>query len=183
MTRRPNWAPALRHRNFRLFIGAQAVSLVGTHMQNLAQVWLVLVLTGNPFLAGLVAAVQGIPIATIALMGGVIADRFPKRAVLLATQGTMCLLALLLGVLALTQQVEVWQVVALAFALRRTTSVSPTSMPSWCRPAASDDHQAAAMARSTMSSSPARPHGRPRSDTWIRPSRRFEISFGSSGMQ
>jgi MFS family permease len=116
-TRRSRWAPALRHRNFRIFVSAQAVSLVGTHVQNLAVVWLVLVLTGSPLLAGLVTAVQGIPIAVLALVGGVVADRFPKRRVLIATQGTMFVLALALGVLALIGLVTVWQVMLLALAL------------------------------------------------------------------
>ncbi len=114
---RPRSAPALRHRNFRLFIGAQAVSLIGTHMQNFASVWLVLVLTGDPLLVGLVTAAQGLPVATLALVGGVVADRFGKRRILLATQGSMFVLAVLLGGLALTQQIEVWQVVVLALAL------------------------------------------------------------------
>jgi MFS family permease len=114
---RSDWGPSLRHRNFRLFIGAQAVSLVGTHMQNLAQAWLVLLLTGNPLLVGLVTAIQGLPVATLALLGGVVADRLRKRRVLLATQGSMFLLALVVGVLALTGRVEVWHVMVLAFAL------------------------------------------------------------------
>jgi MFS family permease len=86
-------------------------------MQNLAQVWLVLVLTEDPLLVGLVTAAQSLPVATLALVGGVVADRFDKRKILVVTQASMLILALALGLLALSQQVQVWQIVVLAFAL------------------------------------------------------------------
>lgn len=86
-------------------------------MQNLGQVWLVLVLTRDPLLVGLLTAAQGLPIVTLSLFGGVIADRFPKRRILLATQSTMLVLALVLGALTLSERIEVWQVFVLAVAL------------------------------------------------------------------
>ncbi|HUR01758.1 MAG TPA: MFS transporter [Nonomuraea sp.] len=115
--RRPSVPPAFRHRAFRLYIGSQAISLLGTQMQNLGQVWLVLVLTRDPLLVGLLTAAQGLPIVTLSLFGGVIADRFPKRRILLATQSTMLVLALVLGALTLSERIEVWQVFVLAVAL------------------------------------------------------------------
>jgi MFS family permease len=95
-------------------------------MQNLAQVWLVLVLTRDPFLVGLMTAAQGLPIVGLSLIGGVVADRFPKRAILLATQSTMLVLALGLGILAVSQVVEVWQILVFALALG---SASALDMP------------------------------------------------------
>lgn len=110
-------APALRHRNFRLFLGTQAVSLVGTWMQTLGQAWLILVLTGDPFVLGLATAVQGLPILAFALVGGVLADRVPKRRLLVTTQAAMLVLALILGLLCLAGAVVAWHVLLLAFAL------------------------------------------------------------------
>ena len=57
-----NGARAFRHRNYRLFFGGQLISLVGTWMQTVAQGWLILQLTGDPFLLGVVAAFQWIPV-------------------------------------------------------------------------------------------------------------------------
>ena len=95
-------------------------------MQNLAQIWLVLVLTRDPFLVGLMTAAQGLPIVGLSLFGGVVADRFPKRAILLATQSTMLVLALGLGILAVSRVVEVWQILLFALALG---SASALDMP------------------------------------------------------
>src|SRR5512136_1699258 len=77
---------ALRHRNFRLFFFGQLVSLIGTWMQNTAQSWLVYQLTGSKLLLGIVAAVGTAPLLLFSMWGGSVADRHPKRAVLLFTQ-------------------------------------------------------------------------------------------------
>src|SRR5204863_6964702 len=77
---------ALRHRNFRLFWLGQLISLIGTWMQSTAQAWLVLQLTHNALLLGIVGALQFLPVMFFSLFGGVLADRLPKRAVLLGTQ-------------------------------------------------------------------------------------------------
>jgi len=74
-----NGSRAFRHRNYRLFFTGQLVSLVGTWMQTVAQAWLVLQLTGDPFLLGLVAAMQFLPVMVLGLFGGLIADALPKR--------------------------------------------------------------------------------------------------------
>src|SRR4029077_2606402 len=70
---------ALRHRNFRLFWSGQLISLVGTWMQSVAQGWLVLTLTNDPFMLGVVAAAQFIPVMIFGLFGGIVADSLPKR--------------------------------------------------------------------------------------------------------
>ena len=81
-----NGARAFRHRNYRLFFSGQLISLVGTWMQQVAQGWLVLQLTNDPFLLGLVAAVQFLPVLVLGLFGGLIADALPKRRTLIGTQ-------------------------------------------------------------------------------------------------
>jgi len=108
---------ALSHRNFRLFWTGHLVSLVGTWMQTVAQGWLVLELTNDPFALGLTIAFQFAPVLVLGLFGGVIADAWPKRRSLIFTQLSALLLALVLGVLAATGTVEVWHVYALALGL------------------------------------------------------------------
>src|ERR1017187_7404303 len=90
---------ALRHRNFRLFFGGQLISLVGTWMQNIAQSWLVYRLTGSPLLLGLVGFAGQAPVFFLATVGGAVADRRARRDVLIATQTTAMLLALVLAAL------------------------------------------------------------------------------------
>ncbi|HEY3315434.1 MAG TPA: MFS transporter [Bacillota bacterium] len=105
---------ALKHRNYRLFWFGQAVSLIGTWMQSTGQSWLVLMLTDSPFLLGLVSALQLAPVLAFALFAGVLADRLPKRRLLVATQGTMMVLAFLLSALTLLGWVRYWHVAVLA---------------------------------------------------------------------
>ncbi|WP_258359993.1 MFS transporter [Moorella sulfitireducens] len=105
---------ALKHRNFRLFWCGQLISLMGTWMQNMAQGWLVLQLTNSPFLLGLVNAIQFIPLLVLALVAGVVADRVPKRRLLIITQSSLMLLAFTLGILTLTGLVRYWHVLILA---------------------------------------------------------------------
>ncbi len=110
---RPGLAHAARvfhHRNYRLFFGGQLVSLIGTWMQTVAQAWLVLELTGDPLVLGLVAAMQFLPVLIFGLFGGVIADALPKRRTLIVTQGSQMLLAFSLFLLTVSGRVEVWQI-------------------------------------------------------------------------
>ncbi len=87
---------ALRHRNYRLFFTGQAISTVGTWMQSIAMPWLVLQLTGKDFLVGLTLAVQFLPMLLFGPFGGIVADRFPKRRILVCTQAAYTVPALLL---------------------------------------------------------------------------------------
>jgi MFS family permease len=105
---------AFRHRNFRLFFGGQAVSLVGSWMQTVAQSWLVLTLTNEPLMLGLLALFQWLPVLFLGLFGGLIADALPKRQTLVVVEGLMGVLALVLGALTLSGIVEVWMVLVLA---------------------------------------------------------------------
>ena len=106
---------ALRYRNYRLFWLGQLVSVTGTFMQSTAQQWLVLTLTPDPFALGIVGALQFGPL--LIPYGGAIADRWPRRNVLVATQAAAGLLALILFFLTVTHTVQLWHVFVLAFCL------------------------------------------------------------------
>ncbi|MGH7659266.1 MAG: MFS transporter, partial [Gemmatimonadales bacterium] len=105
---------ALRHRNFRLFLGGQMVSLTGTWLQNVAQGWLVLQLTHSAFMVGLVSTLGTLPILLFTLYGGVVADRVNKRRFILMLQAFMLVDAAVLGLLTLTGVVTVPWVMGLA---------------------------------------------------------------------
>jgi MFS family permease len=112
----PQVIRALRNPNFRLFWGGNFLSNIGTWMQNVAQGWLVLLLTGNSaFWLGVVGFAGSIPFLFFTLFGGVIADRVNKRRLLLCTQTAMMLLAFLLAALAYLHRISVWGVAVIAF--------------------------------------------------------------------
>jgi MFS family permease len=104
---------ALRTRNYRLFFIGQLISQSGTWMQRMAQAWLVLDLTGSALALGTVTALQFVPILLLTLVGGVIADRMPKRDFLLISQAVRMLQALALWVLVAGGRIELWHVYAL----------------------------------------------------------------------
>ena len=116
-------ARSFRHRNYRLFFGGQAISLIGTWMQQVAQGWLVLVLTGDPLWLGLIAVAQFGPVLLLGLFGGVVADHLPKRRTLLVTQFVSMVLAFALFGLTVTDVVEVWHVAVLAVLLGVTNAI------------------------------------------------------------
>jgi len=108
---------AFRHRNFRLWFLGQTVSLFGTWMQATAQGFLVYQLTRSPAYLGYVAFSAGTPSWLLMLYGGAVADRVPRRTLLLVTQGSMMALAFLLAGLTFGGTVRPWHIVTLAFAL------------------------------------------------------------------
>ncbi|MFV8128904.1 MFS transporter [Streptomyces syringium] len=114
---------SLKVRNYRLFATGQVVSNTGTWMQRIAQDWLVLSLTGSSAAVGITTALQFLPMLLFGLYGGVIADRYPKRRLLLITQLAMGLTGLALAVLTLSGHVQVWHVYLTAFALGLVTVV------------------------------------------------------------
>jgi MFS family permease len=107
---------SLRIRNYRLYFIGQIISTSGTWMQMIAQAWLVLKLTNSGTALGLVTALQSLPVLLFGPFGGVLADRFPKRQVLIVTQSVFGVLALTLGLLVATGAVRLWMVAVLAFA-------------------------------------------------------------------
>src|SRR6058998_1872911 len=88
---------ALRHRNYRLFFWGQLVSLVGTWMQQTAMSWFVYQLTNSKLLLGVVAAIGSAPMMLSSIWGGSLADRHPKRSILLATQTAQMICAFFLA--------------------------------------------------------------------------------------
>ena len=114
---------ALRHRNFRLFWTGQLISLIGTWMQQVAQAWLVLTLTNDPFMLGLVATFQFAPVLVFGLFGGIVADSLPKRRTLLVTQSIAMTLAFVLAALVATHTVQVWHIFILALLLGSSNAV------------------------------------------------------------
>jgi MFS family permease len=103
------------------------VATTGLWMQRIAQDWLVLELTGSVTAVGIAVALQFLPVLLFGLWGGVLADRYPKRAILMITQSTAALMAVTLGTLALTGTVQVWHVYLVAAALGFVTVVdNPT---------------------------------------------------------
>ena len=106
---------AFQYRDFRiLWIGA-CTSTIGTWMQEVAQNWLVLQLTNSPFLLGLDAFLGDIPIFLFSLVGGVMADRFDRRYVLIGSQVVQMLSAATLATLIWTQHVQIWHILTLSF--------------------------------------------------------------------
>ena len=105
---------ALKHRNYRLFFAGQLVSLIGSWMQNTAQGWLVYQLTGSKVLLGTVAAVGSLPLLLLSVWGGSLADRHPKRTVILFTQTGMMLLAFAFAALVGSGRIQPWHILVLA---------------------------------------------------------------------
>ena len=107
---------SLRVPNYRLYFFSQIVSMSGTWLQSVAQMWLVYELTGSGVALGLVTSLQFAPVLVAGMWGGIIADRVDKRKVIIATQAAAATLALMLGVLTVTGAVELWMIYALALA-------------------------------------------------------------------
>ena len=114
---------ALRHKNYRLFFFGQMVSLVGTWMQTIAQQWLVYRLTGSAAMLGMTSLVAVLPLFPLALWGGSLADRYPKRRIILATQTTMMVLAFIQAALTWTGVIQVWHLIVLATALGAANAI------------------------------------------------------------
>ena len=123
----PHALAALTVRNYRLYLSAQAISTTGLWMQRIAQDWLVLELSGSVAAVGVAVALQFLPVLIFGLVGGVLADRYPKRTLLMFTQTAAATLAALLGLLVLTGAAQVWHVYLIATLLGFVTVVdNPT---------------------------------------------------------
>src|ERR1700694_1106523 len=114
---------SLRQHNFRLFWFGQMISLMGTSMQSIGQTWLVLEVTHSAWQLGLVGALQALPILLFSLFGGIFADRWPKRRVLLVTQAAAMIQALLLWALIAAGTLQLWHLYVLAMLLGLTNSL------------------------------------------------------------
>lgn len=105
---------ALRHRAFRVFFFGQAVSVTGTWMQSMAQAWLVYRLSGSPLVLGVLWTVRFGPSLVLAPLAGVVADRIPRKTLVVATQAASLLQASALAALTLTGTVLTWHILVLA---------------------------------------------------------------------
>ncbi|MGW4722351.1 MFS transporter [Streptomyces sp. NPDC004291] len=114
---------SLKIRNYRLFFTGAIVSNTGTWMARITQDWLVLSLTGSAAAVGITTALQFLPMLLFGLYGGVIADRYPKRQLLLVSQAALGLCGVALAVLTLSGHVQVWHVYLIAFLLGMVTVV------------------------------------------------------------
>lgn len=108
---------ALTSRNYRLFFAGQGISLVGTWMQQVAMSWLVYRLTGSALLLGVTGFAGQIPNFLLAPVAGVLADRWNRRPLLIATQGLAMLQAVALAIFVLSGTIQVWQIIALSVLL------------------------------------------------------------------
>lgn len=105
----------LKHRNFRIFLSGQTLSLIGTWMQTMAQGWLALELSNSPFLVGLVATASSIPILLFTMPAGVLVDRSDKLRLVRIAQGAYLLEATALWALVATHRITIGSLLGLAF--------------------------------------------------------------------
>jgi MFS family permease len=117
MFRRDQTFAALQFPNYRLWFQGQIVSLFGTWMQTTAQGFLIYELTQSPAYLGYVGFASGVPAWLLTLYGGVVADRMPRRTLLIITQTAMMIFAFILAALAFLHIVQPWHVVLLSFCL------------------------------------------------------------------
>ncbi len=131
---------ALEVPNYRRYIGGQSISLIGTWMQMTAQSWLVLTLTHSAAYLGLIVALQTLPVLLLGPYGGVIADRVDKRMLMVALQTAMGVQALILGILTVTGEVQVWQIGVLAALLGLNNAFENPSRQSFMLELVGQDH-------------------------------------------
>ena len=142
---------ALKYYNYRLWFAGQVVSLVGTWMQSTAQGYLIYQLTSSPAYLGLVGFAGGIPTILFTLFGGVVADRIPRRTLLIITQVSMLVLAFVLAALAFTNLVKPWHIIVLAFLLGVANAFDAPARTSFVLELVNREHMTNAIAlNSTM---------------------------------
>src|SRR3954447_21004887 len=105
---------ALQYRNFQLFFSGQLISLIGTWMQNVAQAWLVYRLTGSSVLLGAIGFAGQIPVFLMSPLGGIVADRYSRHRVVIATQTASMVLAFALAAVTLGGSVKIWHIFGLS---------------------------------------------------------------------
>jgi MFS family permease len=127
----PSGLRALNHSRFRLYFAGQVLSQVGTWMQSVAQSWLVLQLTGSPLRLGLISTLQFAPMLLFSVFSGAVADRAPKRRLLLATQSVLAGQALALAVLVGSGHIRYWHVAVLACLLGLVNTLDNPSRQSF----------------------------------------------------
>jgi predicted MFS family arabinose efflux permease len=152
----PHGLRALRHADYRRFALAQLVAQVGSWMQTVAQSWLVLQLTGSPLKLGLISTLQFSPVLLFSVVTGAVADRLPKRRLLVATQSTLAGQALLLALLVATGHVEYWHVAVLGLLLGFANVVDQPARQSFVMEMTGKDDVGSAIALNSASFNAAR---------------------------
>jgi MFS family permease len=148
---------AMRVYNFRLYVSANLVSQVGTWMQRIGQDWLVLQLSGNSGVAlGVTTALQFGPTLLFSFYGGLLADRYDKRRLLMITQAVMGVLALGLGLLVSADSIELWHVYVLAAALGVVGSLDTPARQSFVSEMVGPDYLANAVSLNSTAFNAAR---------------------------
>lgn len=147
---------SLTIRNYRLYFAGQAISMTGSWMQSVAQGLLVLMLTGSGTDLGLVTALQTIPVLVLGAWGGVIVDRYPKRAILYITQIAQLITALIIGILIITDDIQLWMVFAAAFANGCIKVFDNPTRQTFVREMVGTDHLTNAVALNSMTMNLAR---------------------------
>lgn len=113
---------AFQERDFRIFWVGQLVSVTGTWMQTVAQGWLILLLTGSPFMLGVAAAARSIPVLLLVVPAGIAADRFDRRRIILATSAVAMVASAILGILTILDRIDVPTVLVIAVVLGITNA-------------------------------------------------------------
>jgi MFS family permease len=108
---------ALRHKNFKLFVSGQSLSLIGTWIQRVAMIWLVYRLTNSAFMLGIIGFSGQLPLFLVAPFAGVLADKSNRHKLLLYTQSLALVQALVLSLLVFTNVVQIWQLIVLSVIL------------------------------------------------------------------
>ena len=149
---------ALENRNYRLWAGGALVSNIGTWMQRVAQDWLVLtVLTDHSGTAvGITTGLQFLPMLLLGPYGGVLADRYRKRVILLWTQSAMGLCGLAVGLLVVTGAAQLWQVYVAALCLGLASAIDGPARQAFVSELVGQDNVANAVALNSASFNTAR---------------------------
>jgi MFS family permease len=108
---------ALKYRNFRLFVGGQSLSLIGTWIQQIAMTWLVYRMTNSAFMLGVIGFSSQIPMFVFSPIAGVLADRWSRHKVLLVIQTSSLIQALVLSFIVFTGYVQIWHLIFLSIVL------------------------------------------------------------------
>lgn len=151
--------PALKHENYRFYFQGQLVSISGSWMQTVAQGWLVFQLTGSPYMVGLVAALQNLPILFFGIFGGVIVDRLDKQKLIILTQSFSLLIAIILGGLTITGYVNVGIVILFSFLLGLVNAIDTPARQSLTIEMVGKEHLPSAIALNVGTFNTARVFG------------------------
>src|SRR6187397_233427 len=114
MAHDPRVFRSIENRNYRLYFLGQTISLLGSWLQSVAQAWLVYRLTGSSLQLGLLAFIGQAPMLFLSPFGGLVADRYERRRVVITTQTASMLLALVLAALTLRGHIQLWHLLLLA---------------------------------------------------------------------